>query len=326
MTQPAQFTPTGRVECDGQTLDPQSQALLVRAAATSPGAFRDLPVRVVRNALRDAMATRPPNPIADIRDVLIAAPQGTLRLRVYRPEGAAPLAPGVVFFHGGGWVRGDLDTHSFMCGTIAHNASCVVISVDYRCAPESQYPAAIDDAIHAYTHVSANAEEFGVDVNALAVAGDSAGGTLATGVCLHLKYKRALQPRLQLLLYPISDITREAKSYELFANGFGLTRDTMRWFIEQYAPDASRHADVLASPLHAPDLSGLAPAHVIVAGFDVLRDDGIAYAARLSASGVPTSMVLYPGTYHGFFATPGLDDSDSAIASACGALRDAFAM
>ena len=309
---------------DGPWIDEQTQALISRLAVGSPGPFRQNSIAVNRETLRSQMATRPPVPVADITDTTVPGPAGDLRVRVYRPDGLANPAPAAVFFHGGGWVRGDLDTHHFMAGTIAHAAQCVVLSVDYRRAPEDPYPAAVDDAIAAYAHIAAHASDFAIDPRAIAVCGDSSGANLAAAVCVRHKVERMPLPCFQLLIYPIVDISREAKSYELFAEGFSLTRDGMRWFVEQYTPEPARRREVMASPILSRDLSGLPPAHIVVAGCDVLRDDGLAYAARLREVGVPTSLDVQHHTIHGFFATPGLDASDRAVATAARALRAVF--
>lgn len=316
-------TPNGPLP-DGPWIDEQTQALVARLAQESPGPFRQNSVAVNRDALRRAMSKRPPAPVTDVTDSTVPGPTGDIRVRVYRPDGLTAPTPAAVFFHGGGWVRGDLDTHHYMAGTLAHAAQCVVIAVDYRRAPEDPYPAAVDDAIAAYAHIVAHANDFRIDPRAIAVAGDSSGANLAAAVCVRHKVERMPLPCFQLLICPIVDISREARSYEMFAEGFSLTRDGMRWFVEQYTPEPARRREVMASPILSRDLSGLPAAHIVVAGCDVLRDDGLAYAARLREVGVPTSLDVQHHTVHGFFATPGLDASDRAVEAAARALRSAF--
>ncbi len=249
---------------------------------------------------------------------------GGVPVRVYRPDESP--APVLVYFHGGGWVTGSLVSHHGLCATLARLSGCVVCAVDYRLAPEHRFPSAVDDAWDATTWVAENAEEVGGRRGALAVGGDSAGGNLAA-VCALRARDAGLPLALQLLVYPVCDADLDTSTYREFADGHGLTAVSMRWFWDHYLPagDGDRfHPD--ASPLRAGDVSRTAPALVITAGCDVLRDEGEAYARLLADSGVPVTLSRYDGMIHGFFRMPAmLDRANDAIAEAALALRDAFA-
>jgi acetyl esterase len=230
-----------------------------------------------------------------------------ITLRVYSPPTLLPDPPGLVYFHGGGWVLGNLKSHDTLCSILASQTPCRVIAVDYRLAPESPFPAAVDDALAAFRWVVENADTLGIDRRRIAVGGDSAGGNLATAVCLEQARAGAEVPAGQLLIYPVTDTDLDTGSYGLFASGFGLSRATMGWFFEHYVGsngdgdgDGSRDADPRLAPLRADDLSGLPPAIVATAGFDVLRDEGRAYADRLEEAGVEVVRRHYPGLIHGF--------------------------
>jgi acetyl esterase len=223
---------------------------------------------------------------------------GGVPVRVYRPADATGL-PGVVFFHGGGWVIGDLDTHDMHCRAITAAANAVVVSVDYRRAPEHPYPAALDDCWAVTEHVARCAGDLGIDPTRLGVAGDSAGGNLAAAVALRAR-DAGVSLRAQLLIYPVTDPTMACESYTAFAEDFYLTAEAMRWFIDAYLPDPATRTLPHAGPLHAPDLAGLAPALVVTAEYDPLRDEGVAYAERLREAGVPTREISVPATVHGF--------------------------
>jgi acetyl esterase len=211
----------------------------------------------------------------------------------------------MVYFHGGGWVVCDLDTHEVTCTAIANRAGAVVVAVDYRRAPEHKFPAAVDDCYRATQWTAGNAARLGVDPGRIAVGGDSAGGNLATVICLKSRNEGGPAIALQVLVYPVTDLTSFAtKSYEEFAEGHHLTKSEMEWFRDQYLTRASDGLDPYASPLLAADLSGLPPALVITAECDVLRDEGEAYARRLELAGVPVRCVRFPGMIHPFFSLP----------------------
>ena len=219
---------------------------------------------------------------------------------------------------------GSVQTHHGVCASLAHEAGCAVVSVDYRLAPEHRFPAALEDAWAVTLWASEHASELGGLSGALAVGGDSSGGNLAAVVAVWAR-DRGLPLAHQLLVYPVCDADLETPSYAEFAEGFGLTRSTMRWFWEQYVPAAEERLTVEASPLRAADLSGVAPAHVVTAEYDVLRDEGEAYARRLEEAGVPVTLSRYDGLIHGFFRMPAvLDRARDALGEAADGLRAAF--
>ena len=305
-------------------VDPQMQAIL-DARAGLP-AIHALSVEQARARLK---APRPPGlrveEVAAVSDRTIPGPGGPLGLRVYTTRGTGPF-PLLVFFHGGGFVIGDLDTHDAVCRNLCTGAGCVVASVDYRLAPEHRFPAAPDDCLAATRWAAENAAELGVDAARVAVAGDSSGATLAAVTALRVRDEGG--PRLagQLLVYPSADLgLPPTPSLAEFGEGFGLGAGDLRWFWGKYlAPGDERHPH--ASPMRAPDLHGLPPALVVTAECDPLRDDGERFAARLQEAGVPTTVTRYGGMAHGFFTLAGLlAKADAAQTEACAWLRGALA-
>jgi acetyl esterase len=250
---------------------------------------------------------------------------GPRRARVYTPARArAKGAPGLVWFHGGGFVIGSIESHDGVCRALASRAGAVVVSVDYRLAPEHRFPAGPEDAIAATRWVLENAASLGIDPSAVAVGGDSAGGNLAAVVALALR-GAPLAPAFQMLIYPVTDMTRSLPSHRLFRAGFTLPEPTILWFRERYLPDVSFETDPQASPLFAKDLSGLPPALVVTAGFDPLRDEGRAYADRLREAGVEVEYVCSQGSMHGFINTAGaIDESARVLDLVAGRLREAL--
>ncbi len=311
-------------------LDPQVRDLLDRLVVGRP-ALNTLPVDVGRRAYAESSAKlipRPAEPVS-VEDRTIDGPAGALRVRLYRPPQDAPPRPLVVFFHGGGWVVCDLDTHDAVCRRLALGADAVVVSVDYRLAPEHRFPAAPEDCAAATRWAVSNAASLGADARRFVLAGDSAGGNLACAVSLRLRDEGGPRARGQLLVYPVTDHwTAGFPSYAEFADGYGLTRDVMAWFWDHYLGepmDAARAAVLSpqAAPLRAPDLRGLPPALVLTAECDVLRDEGEAYAARLRAAGVDATLERCAGMHHGFFNWGGvLDGADRAVARACAWIRE----
>lgn len=305
-------------------LDPQVRALL-KLFEGRP-AVNTLPVEVARKGFRESVAKLVPTPPLPAGvDRTIDGPGGALPVRVYR--GAAPSttdAPLMMFFHGGGWVVCDMDTHDAACRRLAAGAGATVVSVDYRLAPEHRYPAASDDCVAATRWAMAQAAELGIDARRTVVAGDSAGGNLAAAVALQFHEDGGPKLAGQLLIYPVTaHYTSEFESYAEFATGYGLTRDAMIWFWDHYVgkpldADGAAGLPSTATPMLAQDLRGLAPALVITAAVDVLRDEGEAYGVRLRDAGVPTTMTRYPGMHHGFFNYTGvLDGADRAMKQAC---------
>jgi acetyl esterase len=281
-------------------LHPAIQAML---AAEVPGPSIDaMPVAEAR-VLREGMMLQRPRreePVARVEDWMIPGSGLGIPVRVYTPSGEAGPLPILVFFHGGGWVFGTLETHSDICRTLCHRSGSLVVSVDYRRAPEHRFPAALEDCCAAVRWCAGHAAEIGGDPTRLAVAGDSAGGNLAAAVALRLRDEGGPTLALQVLIYPVTNCAFDTASYHQYASGYGLTRDMMRFFWKSYL---SRPADAnhpAASLLQAADLTGLPPALVLTAQYDVLRDEGEAYAARLAQAAVPVRCTRYLEMNHGF--------------------------
>ena len=235
----------------------------------------------------------------------MAGPAGAIGLRIYSPLiEAGDNLPGLVFFHGGGWVAGGLDTHDGLCRRLANRAGCRVIAVDYRLAPEHPFPAAIEDGLAAVEWAAAHSGGLGIDLSRLAVGGDSAGGGLAAAVCQLVQARGGPKIALQLLICPITDVEGESASRREFAEGYFLSRMAMQRDLADYRPADVELGDPRLSPLRAPDLGGLPPAVVHVAAFDPFRDEGLAYAARLRQAGVAVTSVVHPGMIHYFYAMP----------------------
>ena len=285
-------------------LDPQAQAVIDLVIKSGRPAYNTLSPKDARQLFRETRpASTPTTPeIGAVRNLVAQGPGGPIPLRVYRPAGvAASVAlPGLLYFHGGGWVIGDLDTHDVLCRQLTAEAGVTVVNVDYRLAPEHKFPAAADDAWAATRWTVAHASEFGVDAGRLAVGGDSAGGNLAAVVALQARDAGAPIIKLQVLVYPVTDVAAESRSYQDFSEGYMLTRESMRWFTAHYLAAAGQANDWRVSPLRASSHAGLPPALVVTAGFDPLRDEGAAYAAKLQQAGVLVDYVCYGGMIHGF--------------------------
>ncbi len=259
-------------------------------------------------------------PVAAVDDSAVPGPAGDLPVRVYRPEADGPT-PTVVFFHGGGWVVGDLDTHDEPARRICHDVGAVVMSVDYRMAPEAPFPAPFEDCLAAAQYVAKHIADFGGDPARLVVAGDSAGGNLAAAVAVACR-DRALPLAAQLLIYPACDLAREYPSYEENADGYFLTRSDTRDAIARYTEGSDR-TDPRVSPLYTPDLGGLAPAVIAVAEHDPIRDDGAAYAAALEKAGTPVRLRPFEGLIIGFIGfTAASPAANAAMSSLCHDLTD----
>jgi acetyl esterase len=276
--------------------------------------------------VRGRMLQGKPVPVAKIEEMMIPGPAGEMAIRVYWPTEDGPL-PVLVFYHGGGWVIGDLDTNDRLCRMLSNKASAVVVSVDYRLAPEHRFPAAVADSYAALEWVSRNAGRLKGDPSRIAVGGGSAGGNLAAAVALMARDRAGPRLAHQVMFYPATnllDLTTE--SHRNFADGYGLTRDHVEFFRSAYLPEIPDRKNPYASPLLAESLEGLPPAIVVTAGFDVLRDEGIAYAERLRAAGVPTRIAHYPHMIHGFVIMDRLfAEAEDAIDEAAAALSEAFA-
>ena len=310
-------------------LDPQVASVIDLIVKSGRPAYHTLsPKEARRLFLETRPASTPPAPqIGVVRDLTADGPLGTIPLRVYRPGGvpdSRPL-PVLVFFHGGGWVIGDIETHDVVCRQVTAEAGISVISVDYRLAPENKFPAAVDDAWAATRWIAAHGAELGIDPARLAVGGDSAGGNLAAVVALLARDAGGPKISLQVLTYPVTDLGAETKSYADLAEGYMLTRDSMRWFRAHYLSKEEDALDWRVSPIRATSLAGLPPALVITAGFDPLRDEGQAYALRLSEAGVSVDAVCFGGMIHGFVPMGRLiDTSFRAVTLIAGSLRQAL--
>jgi acetyl esterase len=252
----------------------------------------------------------------------IPGPAGDLAVRIYRRMGQTEPVPAIVYLHGGGWVVGDLDTHDGSCRLLAHESECVVVAVDYRLAPEHPFPAAIDDAVAAYRWVHHHAAELGTEPGRVGVMGDSAGGNLAAVVAQVTRDTDVPAPTAQCLVYPATDALLREASHELFGEGFFLTRAGIEWYRSKYLPDPTDWDSPLASPIEAPDLSGLCPALVVTAGFDPLRDEGRRYAERLEQAGVPVRYRCYDDMVHGFFGMGVLPGGIGLAAEICLGMGD----
>jgi acetyl esterase len=305
-------------------LDPQTQALIASAAGGKP--VEEMTVSEMREALeeRSRQTGGPPAPVEQVVDGAAPGPRGPIGLRTYVPAGSRPL-PGLVFFHGGGWVRGSLQTHDVLCRALANGAGCVVVSVDYRMAPEHRFPAAIDDAVAATRWVAANAASLGIDARRLAAGGDSAGGNLAAAVALELRDEGGPPIVHQLLIYPVTDHSFDTVSYRDNATGYLLTRSSMQFYWREYLREAADGNDFRASPLRAQRFDRLPAATVVTAEYDPLRDEGRAYADRLRGAGVAVEYREYAGLVHGFATSTGaIDAARLAVGEMAANLRAAF--
>jgi acetyl esterase/lipase len=314
-------------------LHPQVAALLERAAKSPLPPYYDVPAAVARRLYRDTRGPLTPDPPAVESSFLLMAPgkAGPVPVRAYRAKGAGKdeVLPALVYFHGGGWVIGDLDTHDAVCRTLANGARCAVFSVEYRKAPEAPFPAAVDDCFSALAFVFNDSEKLKTDRSKIAVGGDSAGGNLAAVMALMARdaggpaFSSPLS--FQLLIYPGTDQQMAHPSIERNGEGYLLTKKSMQYFRGHYLPHKEDWLDWRASPLLAKSLAGLPPALVMTAGYDPLLDEGRAYAERLKQEGVATEYREYADMVHGFI-TMGrvLDTANAALADCAQALRRAW--
>jgi len=305
-------------------LDPQAQAVMDQMAALGFPATHTLSPVEARTYSK--ARPRAPGPeVAKVEDFCIPLPDREIPVRIYTPMGKGPV-PALVWFHGGGWVIGDLDTADGTARHLTVGAACLVVSVDYRLAPETKFPGPLEDCFEATQWVARNAASLNADPTRIAVGGDSAGGNLAAGVAVMAGDRGGPSLVFQLLVYPVTDRNFRTKSYQQNANGYQLTKDSMVWYWNHYLRHDKDAANPYAAPMQAKDLGGLPPALVITAEFDPLRDEGEAYAHRLNDAGVRAECVRYPGMIHGFFGmSAALDKGKQAISQASAALRAAFA-
>lgn len=307
-------------------LDQQARFLLEQAAAINMPPMDTLPAELVRQQTREQSIAHlgQPEPVANVENRLIPGPDADIPIRIYTPRGAGPF-PVLIYFHGGGWVFCDLDTHDGICRNLTNGARCIVVSVDYRLAPEHKFPAAPNDAYAATQWVVTNIAAFNGDPQQLAVGGDSAGGNLAAVTAHRVHAENGPKFLFQLLIYPATDLRLETPSTIENDKGYGLSKADMTWCKKQYLNSDNEQDNPLASPLLASDLSGLPPAFIITAEYDILRDDGELYAQRLQAAHVPVVLTRYEGMIHGFIRMP-LKRSEQALIECATALRIAFAL
>ena len=283
-------------------LDQEVQEFLMAMEAAQAPSWEEMTPDEGREVFLGMGSAFPPaEPIADVEDRNMMG----VSVRIYRPV-AIGVLPVFIYFHGGGWVIGGIETHDTLCRRIANRARCAVISVDYRLAPEHRYPAAFDDCYEVTNYVSNNGRELKIDDSRIAVGGDSAGGNLAAAVSLAARDRGGPKIDFQVLVYPAVEMDFDNGSYAEFADGFGLTRTSMLWFFEQYFGSLDRDLPPYAIPSLAADVSGLPHTHVVTAEYDVLRDEGEAFAARLQKEGTPATVKRYDGMIHGFFHFGGL--------------------
>jgi len=316
-------------QIDGQLLATEMQALLRLAnlardeSASSYGKLSPQQARARIRAGAAAAAGRKAS-LPAVGDLAIPGPAGAIPTRFYEPpDMGLENRPLIVYFHGGGWTIGDLDTCDSVCRFLAANTPAAVLSIGYRLAPEHPFPAAVEDALAAYRWAVDNSHSrLGVDPRRIAVAGDSAGGNLAAAVSLLARDEDGPSPAMQALIYPVTDAVGGQRSRDVFASGFLLTRADMDWFESHYLPPGVDHADSRVSVLRAGDLSSLPPAYVATAGFDPLRDEGEAYAARMQEAGVTVALRRHPDLIHGFANMTAVSrTAHAAMLELAGALR-----
>lgn len=293
----ARLAASRRAPVDGRTLDPEIAAMLRLADLTGQSDLTSFPPEIARARLMAGiLAGSLPPPSVEHADREIPSPNGPLGMRLYVPRGIAS-SPGILYFHGGGWVTGSVATHDGLCRRLAHEARCRVVSVEYRLAPEHPFPAAAEDAVTAARFVLSHAEEFGMDPERIAVAGESAGANLSAVIALETRGD-ARRPRLQVLIYPALDLTCSTESYRTFANGYLLTRSTVDWYLSHYVGGGDVH-DPRVSPRFSAHVSDV-PALIYTAGFDVLRDEARNYADQLKEAGTRVAYREFPDLIHGF--------------------------
>lgn len=309
-------------------LDPQAKAFLDVIGVSKLVPIETLTAGEARRQFAkyaEARRMAAVEPVDAVRDIAIDGPRGPIPIRVYEPRHFTP-APALIYFHGGGWVLGGLDSHDHVCRALANKVPSSVLSVDYRLAPEHKFPAAVDDSFAATTWIADHAAELGIDPARIAVGGDSAGGNLATVVARLAQEHGGPRLAFQLLVYPGTDMRMQAPSIDENAGDPVLSKAAVRWFVDHYLNGEADLTNPLASPLLAAGLSGLPPAFIITAECDPLRDEGEAYADLLKNEGVAVEVQRYPGMPHGFFSmAAGIDTARRAVADATARLQSAFA-
>ena len=307
-------------------MNPQVQAAIeasARLAALAPPSID--PIEAARNGYRQLVPLAgEPEPVHSVKDHLVESSAYRIPIRIYDPSGRRGL-PAVIFFHGGWFIGGDLETHDRPLRALANAAGCMVVAIDYRLAPEHPFPAAIDDGYAILQWVAGGGAEFGIDSNRLILAGDSAGGAIATVLARKSATISGLQVLLQVLLYPVTDPSLQTQSWREFSEGPGITREIALGAWQMYVPNVLERQNADAAPSFATDLVGSPGALIIIAQYDPLRDEGIAYAARLERAGVKVKTSIYKEMPHGFFQMAGyIDDGKQAIAEVATAIKDAL--
>jgi acetyl esterase len=311
-------------------LDPQAKALIDLMVARAVPAVHTLSPADARRFYRERRSfTQPDAPaVAQVEDRTITGPHGAVPLRIYRPHDGAAALPALVYFHGGGWTIGDLDTHDVLCRQLCLGAGVVVVSVDYRLGPEHRFPAAVDDALAAVRWVQAEVQMLGIDASRIALGGDSAGGNIAASLAILLRDARdaaEAAPAFQLLIYPATDMRHIAPSHRVNGQGYLLTTQSIDYYRGHYLADRAQRTDPRASPLLAANHRGLPPALILTAGFDPLRDEGRQYADALSAAGNAVQYICFERQVHGFITMGRLiDEANTAVDLCASALRRAL--
>ena len=290
-----------RIRMGSRTMDPKAQIVgeFVKSIRV-PGFFPPLPELRQQLRVMVSLMDEPAPALPRIEDIRIPGPAGEIPARVYSASAAKTPQPTVAYFHGGGWVQGDLETHHGLCARLAKHAGVLVVAVDYRLAPEHKFPAAVEDCLAAYRWLRTKGRDVGADLSRVAVAGDSAGGNLSAVVSQLAASAGVPAPTCQVLIYPAVDFSLETSSHRELADGHVIPRDRILWYMEQYLKSDADKSDRRASPLRAPSLEGQPPAMIVTAGFDPLRDEGRAYGDRLREAGVDVVYREYPGQIHAF--------------------------
>lgn len=311
------------VVLEGRTLNPLFQAMMYfnrtpKMERLPPAAARRVLARLVQVTQADEL------PMANVREESVPVEGGSIRVRCLTPPGLGARSPGIVWFHGGGHVIGDIDDSDRTVRYVATRTGCRLVNVEYRCAPEHKFPTPVEDCIAAYRWVLDNAGRLGLDPSRLAVMGDSAGGNLAAVVSLAARDRGFALPAVQCLIYPVVDLRQLSKSLTTFATGFGLTKPLIEWFARHYIRSDADRSDPLASPLLAESHAGLPPAIVTVAGFDPLHDEGVAYADKLKDAGVPVTLLRHDDLTHAWVTMTATPPGRAAMDETCALVRRAL--